>query len=206
MSDLLAGAETFKVSARQELAVTDSSPVMRDIDLTVQHPNNLRAESSGDQGTQTTVFDGSTLTVVYLEEEVWASLEAPGDIDAMVDLLADENEMYIFLADLFAASPYESLMVDGMTGIHETAELEGEKCHLLTFGNEFVDWQLWLPTSGDPLPRKFHISYKGDNALYSSFTAYFGEWTMNPELKSDTFTVSIPEAFEEIEFVTRRSS
>ena len=206
MSDFLAGAEAFKVSARQELAIKDSSTVMRDIDLTVQHPNKLRAESSGDQGTQTTVFDGDTLTVLYLEEKVWAALKAPGDIDAMVDLLAEENEMHIFLADLLAASPFESLTVGGITGTHEKAELDGEKCHHLAFGNELVDWQLWIPVSGDPLPRKFHISYKDDNALYSSFTAHFGEWTMNPELNPDTFTASIPEGFEEIEFITRRSS
>jgi hypothetical protein len=155
MSDLLSGTQGFQVTARQELVLANDMTEIRTTNLAVQRPGKMWAETDVGGGTQTTVFDGKTVQVIYSNEKVWASLEAPTTIDAMVDMLSDKYETHIFLADLLAASPYDSLMVENTTGQSVEVELDGAAFHHLSFSNEYVDWQLWIPVLGAALPKKF---------------------------------------------------
>jgi hypothetical protein len=202
MSDLLAGTQGFQVTARQELVLANNSIETRTVDLIVQRPGKLWAASNDGGGTQTTVFDGKTVQVVFSNEKVWASLDAPATIDAMIDMLAEEHEVYIFLADLLAASPYDSLKVGNTTGQSAEVELDGASFHHLSFSNENVDWQLWIPVSGAPLPKKFEIDYK-EGGSFASFTAYFDNWNLEPNLGAEAFVANIPGDFEQIEFADR---
>lgn len=203
MSDLLAGAEGLSVTARQEFVSADSTVANRKMTLTIRRPDAFRAETVDDAGNSTTVYDGNSLTVVFADEEVWSTLEAPDTVDAAIDMLAIEYETFVFLADLLAASPYDSLIVEDMTGTWAKAVIDGTECDHLTYSNEFIEWQLWIPASGDPLPMKFTIDYKGGEWPFASFTSSFDAWELNPELPADHFSADIPESFEQIEFALR---
>jgi hypothetical protein len=203
MSDLLSGTQGFQVTARQELVLANDTTETRTAVLAVQRPGKMLAETDVGGGTQTTVFDGKTVQIIFSNEKVWASLEAPATIDAMIDMLADKYETHIFLADLLAASPYDSLMVENTTGQSVEVELDGESFHHLSFSNETVDWQLWIPVLGAALPKKFEIDYK-ENESFASFTAYFDNWNLEPDLGAEAFVADIPDDFEQIEYAERR--
>jgi hypothetical protein len=196
------GSQGFQVTARQELVLADSTVEARTVDLVIQRPGKLWAATDDGGGTQTTVFDGKTVQVVFSNEKVWASIDAPATIDAMIDMLAEKYETHISLADLLAASPYDSLMVGNTTGQSAVVELDGASFHHLSFSNENVDWQLWIPVSGAPLPKKFEIDYK-EGTSFTSFTAYFDNWNLEPDLGAEAFVANIPDDFEQIEFAKR---
>ena len=118
---------------------------------------------------------------------------------AMIDMLAEKYETHISLADLLAASLYYSLMVGNTTGQSAVVELDGASFHHLSFSNENVDWQLWILVLGAALPKKFEIDYK-EGASFASFTAYFDNWNLEPDLGAETFVANIPDDFEQIEF------
>jgi hypothetical protein len=203
MSDLLAGAQSFSVNADEQFVTDDSTVANRKMALTVRRPDSFRAETAGDAGTNTTVYDGEKLTILFSDEEVWAVLDAPETIDAAIDMLAVEYESFVFLADLLAASPYDSLVVENMTGTWVKAEIDGTICDHLTYSNEFIEWQVWIPAKGEPLPIKFEIDYKGEEWPFTSFTSSFDGWKLNPAPSADYFSVEIPESFEQIEFAMR---
>ena len=69
--------------------------------------------------------------------------------------------MQMPMADFFYSVPYDALMADGMKGGYVGREtVEQVECAHVSFADDLVEWHLWLPQSGDPLPKKYRVIAK----------------------------------------------
>jgi hypothetical protein len=64
------------------------------------------------------------------------------------------------MADFFYSSPYDALIGAEATGGYVGREtFEGVPCVHVAYQHPAVDWDLWVPEQGDPLPKKLQAVF-----------------------------------------------
>ncbi|HET9317960.1 MAG TPA: DUF2092 domain-containing protein, partial [Vicinamibacteria bacterium] len=129
MAKFLGGVTRFQLEAEEtfdlEVARAYRVALTNVRTLTVERPSRFAADASGDTLHRSAWFDGRTLTVLNKQQNVYATIEAPGTIDAVLDKVAEEYQVLVPLSDLLYADPYSTLM-EGVLygkylGIHQAA-------------------------------------------------------------------------------------
>lgn len=198
MSEHLAGLDTFAVKAAQTFDSDDGEPRSTELELLVERPGRLRASSSGTEGRQLTVFDGSSLRIVFFDDEAWTEVDVEGTNDDLADTLAERYGMFLPLADLLAASPYDSLVDAGMTGrLMGAEEIAGRACDLLSFDHEAVSWEVCVASDGDPVPLRMTVD---SHSFERRSTSTFSDWSSSPATDG-AFELEVPEDFEQLELL-----
>ena len=203
MSDHLAAARSFTVET------TDTRPRSRGgkeitvhttRQLTLRRPDRLAVRVTGDMDLRGW-YDGSKLTLVSDPQKVWARANAAPTIDETLDRMADRLAMPMPMADFLYSSPYDALIGTESTGGYVGTEtVGGVACAHLAYKHPAVDWELWIPEAGDPLPKKFVVSNKtGTRARTIEVT--FDKWTYDAEVSDATFTAEVPAGYERIPIV-----
>lgn len=204
MSDFLAEAEQFSLRSRQLVdEVSESGQrvlLFRSGRLMLQRPDRFRGEFAGDLFSHLVIHDGESITLFDRRENVYAKSPARMASDEAVDRFAERYGLVLPLADIVAQSPYGSLVMEGTSGEYVGLhEVEGVRCHHLAFSTQSVDWQIWIPEVGDPVPRLLVITYK-EIAGHPQFLSYLDNWDFTPGFSEDTFSFVAPSGAEEIEF------
>src|SRR4029453_7058520 len=149
--------------------------------LTVERPSRFAATAVGATVHRASWDDGRTLTVLSQKHNAYAVLDMPGTIDAVLDTLAADYEVFLPLSDLLYGDPYPTMMADVLygkyLGVHQVA---GVPCHHLSFGQDGVEWQIWIDSGAQPLPRKLAIAY-WEQAGVPPYQAVFPHWTLDPK-------------------------
>ena len=98
------------------------------------------------------------VTVAAHHDKVFAHAPMPETTDRTLDALAERYDLPLPLGDLFHGSAEKALLSDKTTGGYVGPEtVAGTPCHHLEFKDVGVDWELWLPVEGDPLPKRFKV-------------------------------------------------
>ena len=147
-------------------------------------------------------FDGTTLTVLNLDDGIYLKKEIPGSVDAMLDHMAQNEGIAAPLADFGFPNPAKPLLerVESATYVG-TSKVLGKPCHHLAFTQEAVNWQIWISEEGTPLPRKLVITYKKLPAQ-PQYIALFAKWELAVELEDSVFEPVIPDGTDEIRFLS----
>lgn len=163
--------------------------------LTLQSPNKLRAEVSGDIKNRSFVYDGAHFFIYSPDQNVHTQIKAPDTTLKLVDSLLDAG-IELPLIDVLYQSYTGNLLADVQTGIYVgESTVGGVDCELVAFRQALIDWQLWVQKS-DSLPRKFTITTRfefGQPQVEQVLT-----WNLKPDIKSDTFTFKAPEGSQAI--------
>jgi hypothetical protein len=130
-------------------------------EFTIQRPDKLKVETTGDVTFRTVWKDGKTLTVLDRDKNVYAQIPDPGTIDQAVDLLQATYNMSLPAADMLSGDLYQN-MTAGCQAIDYVGigYVGDEKCHHLAFSRDTIDWQLWISLGDKPATRKMVITYK----------------------------------------------
>jgi hypothetical protein len=196
MSAFLAGIRQFEVEAEEtfdaEYARAYRVQLANVRTLTVDRPSRFAARAEGDTLHRASWFDGRALTVLNRKRNVYASLDMPGTIDVVLDRLAADHQVFLPLSDLLYADPYTTLM-DGVLygkylGLHQAA---GTACHHLTFGQDGLEWQIWIDAGAQPLPRKLAIAY-WELPGVPQYEAVFRRWNLSPKITDAQFRFEAP--------------
>jgi hypothetical protein len=123
-----------------------------------------------------------------------------------LDAIAERYDMALPLADLFYSSAEKALLSDTVTGGYAGTENVGDTpCYHLAFKDIGVDWDLWLPVQGEPLPARLKVVQKGRTgqpAVDVKFTA----WSFAPQTSDATFTPNVPQDYEGIAILQRAAA
>jgi hypothetical protein len=203
MAALLARTKAFSLEAEEsfdaEFANSYRVQLTNVRRLTLERPSRFAATASGDTVNRTSWYDGKSLTVLNQKLNAYAVLEMPGTIDAVLDKLASDYEVFLPLSDLLYSDPYPTLMTDVLygkyLGVHQAA---GAACHHLSFGQEGVEWQIWIDSGAQPLPRKLTIAY-WDQPGVPQYQAVFRHWTLEPKVAADQFAFKAPAGARRVE-------
>jgi hypothetical protein len=114
-------------------------------------------------------------------DKVFAQAPMPDTIDRTLDALAERYDVPLPMGDLFHSSPAKALLSDTTTGGYVgTDNVGGTPAVHLAFKDIGVDWDLWLPVEGDPLPLRLKVVQKsrtGQPTADLTFTA----WDFGPQ-------------------------
>jgi hypothetical protein len=118
--------------------------------------------------------------------------------------LEDKYNVQLPLSDLFswgtAAAPLdkiESAMNAGQDFIGN------DLCDHYAFRQGGIDWQIWIMTGSQPLPRKLVITNRADDARPQSVSLI--DWNLKPTFTAATFKFTPPKSATAVEIVPRKT-
>ncbi len=209
MSARLAAANAVSVTTTEVREVVRASGKKEPVSLAgtyiVRRPDRFYSKMTGGRGIETW-YNGKTLTIAVHPEKVFAQAPMPETVERTLDVLAERYDMALPMADLFYASADKALLSDTTSGGYAGTENVGDTpCVHLTFKDVGVEWELWLPVQGDPLPKRFKVVQKARTSqpmVDLTFTA----WDLAPQITDATFVPKVPEEYEGIAVVQRAAA
>lgn len=189
--------ETFDVLlySGQKLQLTQSG------DILVQRPDRLRARLRGDLRDADYYYDGQNFTLFGSEDNLYATVKVPPTLEGAIDEVQTEYGLDTPLGDLIRQGSYEDLMRDVVSGEYiGTSVIDGVETHHLAFQGRDVDFQIWIDTGPEPLPRKYLVTTKWTTGM-PQFTAWLSEWDFSPEEGAEVFTFEPPQGAQQIDFL-----
>lgn len=203
MSDYVASQKMMSVTFDSDIEVVTSS--LEKIQFTssgqvqLSRPDKLRASRTGGYRDIEVVFDGKVLTVNNKDSKDYAQIEAPGTADQLIDVLRDKHGVVAPGADLLISNVYDVMMADVIeSAVIGKGVIDGVECDHLAFRNTETDWQIWIESGSNPIPRKYVITSKGINGA-PQYTLRIKEW--KTDLPTDAFAFKPNSSAKKIELV-----
>jgi hypothetical protein len=209
MSARLAAASELSATTTEVRDIVRVSGKKEPVSLTgvytVKRPDRFHSKLTGGRGLEAW-YNGKTLTIASHKDKVFAQAPMPENIDRTLDVLAERYDMALPMGDLFYGSPEKALLSDATTGGYVGTENVGDtSCVHLAFKDVGVDWELWLPEKGDPLPKRLKVVQKkrrGQPEVDLTFTA----WNLAPQATTAAFVPKLPADYEGIAIVQRAAA
>ena len=206
MSDTLASASTFRFATAESLDHPDRSSgrvLHFTRTVTVRRPDAMFFEVDGSGETALDVsayYDGSTVSLRNNAQGVWAETSVPGTLDEMLDDVARRYSLPVPIADVIYSLPYEAFIArDTKGGFVGRETIDGVECVHLAYVHNLVDVQIWIPSSGQPLPRRVELVYKrAPNQPKTRID--FTSWDLAPRIADEAFTFQPGEAPRQVAF------
>jgi len=208
MANFLSKLEQFSVGWRSGYDVVQDSGQKIEFgerrDMTLVRPNRFRINARTSDGeASTVVFDGKVVTVFNATDNLYASSELAGDIDAAIAHFVRDLQMRLPLALLFVtALPKELEQRLQEAEVVETTTLAGKPYLHIAARSDSVDLQFWLPTTGDPLPHRIILTYKHEEGQ-PQYWANFTDWNLAPNPAASLFSLDIPKEAARIPFLAQ---
>ena len=116
-TDFLASQQQFRADTRNTLEIVLKSGQKIEFNSTarqsVQRPNKLRAERTGDLVEQVFVYDGRSLALYNPQDKVYAQVAAPATLEAMLDFARTRLDIVAPVSDLIYKNAYDILNENG---------------------------------------------------------------------------------------------
>jgi hypothetical protein len=150
------------------------------------------------------VFDGTQLTAFHLDEKVYATVERPGTVDAVLEYYTQDLKMRLPLRELFAADLPQQLK-DALASARlvDDETVGGVATDHIAFRRDTADVQVWIARDGEPLPQRIVITYRLAEGQ-PQFRADFHGWTFNPDVADSVFTFTPAAEAQKIPFLATR--
>lgn len=172
---------------------------------TVRRPDRFYAKMTGGRGLETW-YNGKILTIAGHPDKVFAQAPMPESIDRTLDAIAERYDMALPMGDLFYSAAAKALLSDTTTGGYVGKENVGNTPAVhLAFKDTGVDWDVWLPEQGDPLPLRLKVvqkSRRGQPVVDLTFTS----WDLAAKVTDAMFVPKVPADYEGIALVQRAAA
>jgi len=165
-------------------------------EITLQRPNQLYVESRHDDGTWRKLwYQGKTLSIAELSQNLHTQVQAPPTIDATLDMLEALVKEPQPLADILYndLSPLEEQAIEA--DLVGDSLLDEVPCRQLSFRGETVDWQLWVEQGEKPFIRKVVINYR-EAPGSPQYMALINDWETPERFSDELFTFVVPKGSE----------
>ena len=204
-TDYLGGLQQFSVDTLNLLEeVLDSGQKIQvsvAASVVLQRPNKLRAERTGDLINQSWYYDGKTLTAYNSSANYYASEPAPGTLEETLDFARESLGLIIPTSDLVYRNAFSLLMQDvTFAAVVGKVLVGGVKCDHLLFSRPGVDFQIWVPETGKPLPLKYMVTDTGVPELLATITL-MSNWNLAPKTTDALFAFTPPSGAKKTEFM-----
>lgn len=205
-TELLSGLKSFSFETESAFDVVQTSGQKLQFTTAqktfVRRPDRVYSETVRDDGVKRQVYyNGHNLTMYQENEKVYGTIPVPSTIDATLDYVEERG---------IVRMPVSDLLYSDLSFLEEKADygdyvgesrVGGVPCDHLAFGNESVDWQLWIQKGKKPLFRKVLIVYK-ERPGQPQYGARLNAWKLSASLPDSRFLFSPPKDAERIKFLT----
>ena len=203
MSTFMAATQRFAFEAEEtydELPGGEPRMLVSNVRrIAVERPRRFFADVEGDTLNRSVWLDGHSVFTLDKPTLTYSTFESPGTIDATIDTLIDKYGLNIPLAELFYADAYkvltEQVTYSRYLGLHRAA---GVACHHLVFSQPTIEWQIWIESGEQPLPRKMVITYVREPGE-PQYTATITKWNLTPTFPDGLFSFEVPDGAERVD-------
>ena len=158
----------------------------------ISRPDKLRVKRTGGYADVELVYDGKTVSLYGNNAKAYVQADAPGTIDQLVDVLQERSGGAMPGTDLLLSNAYDVMTSDVIKGHHVgQGVVDGIECEHLAFRGHSTDWQIWIQTGAQPIPRKYVITSK--TLGEPQYTLRIKEWKTDPIADADAFAFKAPE-------------
>jgi len=180
--------------------------VTRQVEMTFRRPDRLHVDARAHRKGRSIWYDGSKLTVLDRENNLYSVADMTGSVDQVLDALSDDYSITVPLEDLVVSDPYASAMKTVTAGGYFGDEsVLGVPCRHVGFSTDKIDWQLWISDGPQPVPQKLVITYKTEDQS-PQWTAIFTKWNLNDRASDLAFEFIPPRGAAQIPMVSQRPS
>lgn len=208
MADFLSNAKQFSFDMKAGYDVVQKSGQKIEFGdsrkVTLVRPDRMRVDTERSDGEKTVaLFDGQEITVVSPGQKVYARAAKPGSVDNAVRFLVADLGLQLPLAMMYLTSLPADLnaRVRSVALVERTA-LADVPCAHLAVRSADVDFQVWIQSLGDPLPRRVVITYKKEPGQ-PQFWANLSGWDLSTNPTEGSFSFSPPEGYQGIAFLAQ---
>jgi hypothetical protein len=171
---------------------------------TVQRPNKLRVNYTGDRRQVEFYMDGKNFTLFDQTANVYGVIPAGADIESTVDSIFAKYDFSPPLTELLANDPYAKFSHTAQSGWYVgKSVVRGFSTHHLVFVRPNIDWQIWVDDGQTPLIRAIEITYKNLPGQ-PEYSATFTDWSFGAA-NASVFTFVPPKNAALIDFVSAKS-
>ena len=207
MADFISGARQFQTTMRIGYDVVQESGQKVEFSerrrITIARPDRLRVEilkSNGEKGL--VLFDGQKITVYSETHQVYAEAEKPGNLEDALVFFLRELKMRMPLALMLSANFPEEMekRLENLEFVEVSATTDIPCVHLAGRTDQ-VDFQIWIPQTENPLPRRMVITYP-DQEGQPNFWVDFTDWDLASSIPDRDFVLTPPAGAERIPFLS----
>jgi hypothetical protein len=196
MADYTAAQKSISATFDSDVEVI--TPELEKIQFTssgkmqLSRPDKLRIKRTGGYADVELVYDGKTVSLYGNNAKAYVQTDAPGTIDNLVDALQGRTGGAMPGTDLLLSDAYDVLTSDVIEGHHiGQGVVDGVECEHLAFRGHDTDWQIWIQTGAQPIPRKYVITSK-TVAGAPQYTLRIKEWKTDAIADADAFAFKPP--------------
>ena len=204
MTDYLGAEDAFSFHMETNFEIFDRGQKLQfagAADIQVRRPDGLAIDYRDDLSAKRVWYDGSQLTLVDSQAGVFASMQAPSNLDDALDQFERRYGLVMPLTDLLGADAYtliaSRVQSASYVGLHDVG---GEACHHLAFVGESADLQLWIRSGDSPAPCKLVVDYKEEPGR-PEYVAVMMDWKFGQPIPKSRFEAVIPDGTRKIEFL-----
>ena len=179
-------AQQFSFQAKTIRVYTDAGGeplhIFHTMKVTVQRPNRVMAELTGDDGSDKLLFDGKTLVIFSAQSNQYASMSVPEGttIDGMLKEAVGHYGIDFPLADFLSEAPNKAFLTGVTSGrVVSTVTIDvAPYDHLFFVQPPGIELELWLPKAEPVVPRRLIVTYRTLPGQ-PNFIAEFSDWDFN---------------------------
>ena len=161
--------------------------------LKMTRPDKFRVRRTGGYADVELVYDGKTVSLYGNNAKAYVQADAPGTIDELVAALQERTGGAMAGTDLLTSHSLDQLMSDVVDGAHVgQGVVDGVECEHLAFRGHDTDWQIWIQTGAQPIPRKYVITSKTLTGA-PQYTLRIKDWKTDAIADAEAFTFKPPE-------------
>src|SRR4030088_2690518 len=197
MTDYTAAQKSISATFDSDIEVV--TPELEKIQFTssgklqLTRPDKLRISRTGGYADVELVFDGKTVSLYGNNAKAYVQADMAGTIDQLIDGLQAKTGGAMPGTDLLLSNSYDDLTSDVIEGHHVgQGVVDGVECEHLAFRGHDTDWQIWIQTGAQPIPRKYVITSK-TLAGAPQYTLRIKEWKADAIADADAFAFKPPE-------------
>lgn len=161
--------------------------------IKMTRPDKLRIKRTGGYADVELVYDGKTVSLYGNNAKAYVQADMPGTIDQLVEGIGARTGGALPGADLLLSNSYDVLTSDVIEGHHVgQGVVDGVECEHLAFRGHDADWQIWIQTGAQPIPRKWVITSK-TLAGAPQYTLRIKDWKTDAIADATAFAFKPPE-------------
>jgi hypothetical protein len=156
-------------------------------------PDKLRVRRTGGYADVELVYDGKTVSLYGNNAKAYVQADIPGTVDHLIDAIQDKTGGELPGIDLLLSNAFDQMTSDVEESEHiGQGVVDGVECEHLAFRGYDTDWQIWIQTGAQPIPRKYVITSK-TLAGAPQYTLRIKDWKTDPIADANAFTFKAPE-------------
>ena len=155
--------------------------------VTLKRPDALRVITSVDGPQSEFFYDGKTVTAFSPRENMVATAPAPANIDAMLEGVFKQAQIYFPYTDMIVSDPYKGLS-DGLRVafyIGTSDAVGGVQTYIVAYANDNAFVQAWIGVK-DRLPRRLQAVFRQDPKMLRH-SVDFTDWKVDEPVAAGAF-------------------